>query len=1308
MKRSILCAGWLALFWVGGAAAAQPAPEVLPPLRALPAHAGADWVGGFEPRDDLQPDRAVEASGKSAYRHDPRIVDMLGAGLRRQQADWKVAQAADPQRLAQSESDFRHVHHAGSAAEQDALTLTAEPESLKSSMPVRVLLRRAADGTPQGGIWVFNATLGRFDQSSASGELRFDATPGTTYALHVAARAPVAMRRVNVAVEAERSDYTVDLADGEPVELRVRPPSGSFQEGFYAYFEVDGAGSFARWLPVSAVDQVAFAPGAVVSVRLQPPLPFYLDSGVHNIGSRRGTIEVSLDRGVLLEVPMAGQGSATVKRERSGQWFFNTGGSGLLRVLAPRDEPVRIEIQPPAPQLPKVLRGQRYTQDQRLELDFETGVAVTLDLRDATGQPRSMDVAVVAGGGYHSRQRVNPGERVAVPRGREVLIEAADGQSPAARHKGRFEAPGQLTLQAPGKAQVSGRVVASDGVPPFSARVQAQQGGVVVASDTLDSGGRYRLTLPLGEYELVAFHESFTLPVALPVPTPIRLTGADLTQDLVLQLPQSTLQVVAPPACHRASTYRMPLTLADTAGRLWVRHIAVQGDGLGVPLRVTPGRYRVTLQVPGYPRWEGDLTVAESGITRLDPTDIGECRSWQGRLLDADGQPVAGLSIRFDDAAQELIGWAPTDAEGRFSLPLTEGFSYEFRAPESGRSLRHVRSIERLRSSFREDVRLQALEFAGLPQPQPGAQLVYGDAADGSRFDIVFVAEGYVARQETFTDSNGNGLWDGLLFADINGNGVWDQGEPFSSYGDASPPGSAQSGTDIRTGNEPFVDLNGDGYPNLDDPAVFGLNIQNFMRELLSLPFWAERRDAFNAWAVWVDSEQAGMDLIATDGSLIEERRTAFGGRWLQDRSLLSVDYGRVEAVLAEQFPHAAQRVVLMNQPVAMGRANAYILYYGGLPGASVNSTVASHELGHALGLLADEYQEFRGNQLDVESAAPNLTRVLEPDLARWRISAEGPGPHAFALPGQGWFEGGGYYQGGVYRPSHKSTMRFNQIRFNTPSLDALAKEACARLGDCRDARPLRSGVWWQPDESGWGLFAVDQGDVLAVAWFTYGEDGRPSWFLLPASEQDDGRYRAPVLRFTGTPLAEIGPGAVAEDSRVGEAELRFAEDERLAFSYRIGTAERSVQMDPFPFAGTAPRCVSDGAVQAVDSEHVSDVWWNPQESGWGLFLNQRGNQLFAAWYSYAEDGSPLFLIATAEGDGEVFRGPVFRQQNGTPYTEIAGQPASPGADTLGEVEFRFTNGRSGRFRYTLGDLQQEKAIERLRAGRAAPICGDR
>ena len=53
------------------------------------------------------------------------------------------------------------------------------------------------------------------------------------------------------------------------------------------------------------------------------------------------------------------------------------------------------------------------------------------------------------------------------------------------------------------------------------------------------------------------------------------------------------------------------------------------------------------------------------------------------------------------------------------------------------------------------------------------------------------------------------------------------------------------------------------------------------------------------------------------------------------------------------------------------------------------------------------------------------------------------------------------------------------------------------------------SGHWWDPNDSGWGLFiwqdARSSVDSLLVAWFTYKADGKPMWYVFQPQWRTDG-----------------------------------------------------------------------------------------------------------------------------------------------------------------------------------------------------------
>ena len=94
--------------------------------------------------------------------------------------------------------------------------------------------------------------------------------------------------------------------------------------------------------------------------------------------------------------------------------------------------------------------------------------------------------------------------------------------------------------------------------------------------------------------------------------------------------------------------------------------------------------------------------------------------------------------------------------------------------------------------------------------------------------------------------------------------------------------------------------------------------------------------------------------------------------------------------------------------------------------------------------------------------------------------------------------------------------------------------------------RPLTdyTGLWWNPEESGWGL-TLHQGATHAVfgAWFVYGAGGEPEWFTLQGGQWlDSTTWRGTVYRTTGPFFAgpDFDPRLVLIRA-AGTATLSFA-----------------------------------------------------------------------------------------------------------------------------------------------------------------------
>jgi hypothetical protein len=86
--------------------------------------------------------------------------------------------------------------------------------------------------------------------------------------------------------------------------------------------------------------------------------------------------------------------------------------------------------------------------------------------------------------------------------------------------------------------------------------------------------------------------------------------------------------------------------------------------------------------------------------------------------------------------------------------------------------------------------------------------------------------------------------------------------------------------------------------------------------------------------------------------------------------------------------------------------------------------------------------------------------------------------------------------------------------------------------------------MWWDPNESGWGLSLIQHGSgIIFGAWFVYDSSGSPTWYVIPYGTWTSPaiEYDGPIFRTTGTYFA-ISPfnAAAVTRNQVGTARIMF------------------------------------------------------------------------------------------------------------------------------------------------------------------------
>lgn len=246
------------------------------------------------------------------------------------------------------------------------------------------------------------------------------------------------------------------------------------------------------------------------------------------------------------------------------------------------------------------------------------------------------------------------------------------------------------------------------------------------------------------------------------------------------------------------------------------------------------------------------------------------------------------------------------------------------------------------------------------------------------------------------------------------------------------------------------------------------------------------------------------------------------------------------------------------------------------------------------------------------------------------------------------------------------------------------------------------TALWWNPSESGWGMNINHQDSTLFVTLFTYQQDGAPMWLVASSAQlQLDGSFNGALYRVTGPAFDSVPWGSFAP-TPVGTINVKFSAADAAVVSYTVGAVEvsKSIQKQAFR---TMPACIATSESRATATNY-QDLWWNPQESGWGINLTHQDDIIFATLFTYDRSGKDLWLVASNLGrqedgkfSGKLYQasGPVFSAQ---PWTGIQ-------IVEVGSMSLVFVSGDHAVLSYTLNGSMVTKTIQRQVFGVRAPAC---
>jgi hypothetical protein len=236
-----------------------------------------------------------------------------------------------------------------------------------------------------------------------------------------------------------------------------------------------------------------------------------------------------------------------------------------------------------------------------------------------------------------------------------------------------------------------------------------------------------------------------------------------------------------------------------------------------------------------------------------------------------------------------------------------------------------------------------------------------------------------------------------------------------------------------------------------------------------------------------------------------------------------------------------------------------------------------------------------------------------------------------------------------------------------------------------------RTNHWWAGEvENGWGMVVNQHGETPFVTLYIYDEAGKPDWLVMPGIwDASKTALSGDLYRPAGSPLSNYDPALFNPGESIGRGNITFLGQilgtEISDFTYTIDGVKGTKGVRKLPINGPA----------GGPNYDLSDIWWNPLESGWGVSITHQNNAIFAVWFTYGSDGKVIWYpMPGGSWNGNTYTGTLYRTTSsrwlGVPYDASKFR-----ATAVGTMSFRFLDTNTADTTYTVDGITQTKTITR-------------
>ena len=273
-----------------------------------------------------------------------------------------------------------------------------------------------------------------------------------------------------------------------------------------------------------------------------------------------------------------------------------------------------------------------------------------------------------------------------------------------------------------------------------------------------------------------------------------------------------------------------------------------------------------------------------------------------------------------------------------------------------------------------------------------------------------------------------------------------------------------------------------------------------------------------------------------------------------------------------------------------------------------------------------------------------------------------------------------------------------SMMPFRNQFTDAQLEDIYAYLVSLRGPPPVTantpgplSGLFYNAQESGWGVHFTQRGSNVFAAWYTYDAAGNPKWYVATCAMAGGatgttGSCSGQLFQVTGPHFFGVPFNAsLVNATAAGTLQVTWSSANAASMTYTaVAGQTRTVAIVRQPLA--------TGSVPDVD---YTDIWWGgSSESGWGIAITQQASTIFVAWYVYDNNGNPTWYVGlctlsgtTCVGDALATHGPPFGPTfNPTLVTVLP---------SVGTIALNFTDANNGVLNYTINGVPGSKLITR-------------